>query len=69
MDEIKSWQSMSKVDCYHKGHEDERKLIIDMIRFMQHAQHSNFISGNDLIDAIYNAHEKKDAPFEYEGWD
>jgi len=47
----------------------ERKRIVEAIRQMQKQQHSNFISGNDLIDVIYNAHEKKDTPFEYEGWD
>lgn len=51
----------------------ERNRIVDAIRQMQKEQHSNFISGNDLIDIIYNNNKTKPAEpqiwnLEYECW-
>jgi hypothetical protein len=46
----------------------ERKRIAEAIRQMQKANASNFVSGNELIDVVYNQ-QRQDETNIYRGWD
>jgi hypothetical protein len=46
----------------------DRKRIADAIRQMQKSGGSNFISGNELIDVVYNQ-KPKDTTNTNKGWD
>jgi hypothetical protein len=48
--------------------EKDRKRIADAIRQMQKANASNFISGNEVIDIVYNQ-RIEDRTNTYKGWD
>jgi hypothetical protein len=50
------------------GVTQERKRIADAIRQMQKSGGSNFISGNELIDVVYNQ-KPKDTTNTNKGWD
>lgn len=52
----------------YEGKKNEQERIVNAIRQMQKKHNSNFISGNDLIDIIFEK-TKKDHPFQWEGWD
>ena len=45
----------------------DRRRITDAIRKMQLSGGSNFISGNDLIDVVFE--QRKDITNIYKGWD
>lgn len=52
----------------YEGKKNEQERIVKAIRQMQKKHNSNFISGNDLIDIIFEKN-KETVKFEYEGWD
>jgi hypothetical protein len=59
--------------CIEMQHEvdaidKERKRIADAIRQMQKSGGSNFVSGNELIDVVYNQ-QREDQTNIYKGWD
>jgi hypothetical protein len=50
------------------GIDKERKRIAEAIRQMQKAGSSNFVSGNELINIVYNQ-QRQDQTNIYKGWD
>lgn len=54
------------------GVQQEREATIKLIKKLQKTNHSDFVSGETIIDVIRSEDhlkEEKDHPFIYEGWD